>query len=132
MNEYFRVNRAIHELEVTATHNSMLTTTTGRSSMLNPRRFWFVHVQQSEAFAEGAARLAAVLRAIAKGAADEATVAGDELMVFLDRLTRSAFGDVPPKRRRSFGVRTLRETSARMLVHGSIKQYSAARRLKSS
>jgi len=90
VNEYFRVNRAIHELEVTATHNSMLTTTM-QIIHAQSRRFWFVHVQQSEAFAEGAARHAAVLRAIAKGAADEATVAGDELMVFLDRLTRSAF-----------------------------------------
>ncbi|BFG80534.1 GntR family transcriptional regulator [Paraburkholderia terrae] len=90
VNEYFQVNRAIHELEVAATHNSMLTTTM-QVIHAQSRRFWFVHVQQSGAFEEGAARHAAVLRAIAKGAADEAAVAGDKLMTFLDHLTRSAF-----------------------------------------
>jgi len=90
VHEYFRVNRAIHELEVAAAHNSMLTTTM-QIIHAQSRRFWFVHVQQTGAFEEGAARHAAVLRAVAKGDVVEASNASDQLMLFLDRLTRSAF-----------------------------------------
>jgi DNA-binding GntR family transcriptional regulator len=90
VHEYFRVNRAIHELEVAAAHNSMLTTTM-QIIHAQSRRFWFVHVQQSGAFEEGATRHSAVLRSISKGNLTEAASASEQLMQFLDRLTRSAF-----------------------------------------
>ncbi|TFE36847.1 GntR family transcriptional regulator [Paraburkholderia dipogonis] len=89
VHEYFQVNRAIHELEVAAAHNSMLTTTM-QIIHAQSRRFWYVHVQQTGTFEEGAARHAAVLRAISAGDAAQANAASDELMQFLDRLTRSA------------------------------------------
>ncbi|SAK86501.1 GntR family transcriptional regulator [Caballeronia hypogeia] len=90
VHEYFQVNRAIHELEVAAAHNSMLTTTM-QIIHAQSRRFWFVHVQQTGAFEEAAARHAEVLRSIAKGDQAEAVHAGEKLMQFLDALTRSAF-----------------------------------------
>ncbi|WP_170845121.1 GntR family transcriptional regulator [Chitinasiproducens palmae] len=86
---YFRVNRAIHDIEVAAAHNSMLANTM-EIIHAQSRRFWYVHVQQSGAFKEGAARHAAVLDAIVGGHETEASDGAAQLLLFLDRLTRSA------------------------------------------
>ena len=86
---YFRVNREIHEIEVTAAHNSMLTTTM-QLIQAQSRWFWYIHVQQTGTFVEGAERHNAVLRAISKGDAAAASHAAENLIQFLDKLTRSA------------------------------------------
>ncbi|HEY1611618.1 MAG TPA: GntR family transcriptional regulator [Paraburkholderia sp.] len=89
VHRYFSANRNIHEIEVTAAHNSMLATTM-QIIHAQSRRFWYVHVQQAGAFEEGAALHAAVMRAVAAGETKAAVVASKKLMQFLDRLTRSA------------------------------------------
>jgi DNA-binding GntR family transcriptional regulator len=89
VHRYFSANRAIHEAEVAAAHNSMLATTM-QIIHAQSRRFWYVHVQQAGAFTEGAALHAAVMRAIAASDAKVAVAAAKKLMQFLDRLTRSA------------------------------------------
>ncbi|MGS0897218.1 GntR family transcriptional regulator [Burkholderia stagnalis] len=89
VHRYFTANRAIHELEVAAAHNSMLS---GTMQIIHAqsRRFWYVHVQQAGAFREGASLHAAVMNSIASGNAGAAVAASKQLLQFLDRLTRSA------------------------------------------
>lgn len=85
---YFRANKDIHEATVRAAHNPVLT-----SSMhmihAQSRRFWFAYVEQTNSFAEGARLHGSVIDAIVTGDGDLAVKRGEELMLFLERLTRS-------------------------------------------
>lgn len=95
VDEYFQVNRAIHEAEVRAAHNAMLSHTM-QAIHAQSRRFWYQTVEQADAFADAAKFHACVLEGIANGKVEEAITASGELIVLLDRLTRSALD--------SFGV----------------------------
>jgi DNA-binding GntR family transcriptional regulator len=88
VHEYFRVNREIHDIEVAAAHNSMLSTTM-QIIQAQSRWFWYLNVKQTGTFAEGAERHGCVLKAIAKGDVEAAAQAAEDLIQFLDRLTRS-------------------------------------------
>lgn len=87
--DYFDVNRTIHQAQVLAAHNSMLT-----STMLpihaQSRRFWYQTIEEANAFLDAAKLHASVLDGIVENAPDDAVKASDELMSLLDRLTRAA------------------------------------------
>lgn len=87
--DYFDVNRTIHQAQVLAAHNAMLTNT-----MLpihaQSRRFWYQTIEEANAFLDAAKLHASVLDGIVANAPDDAVKASDELMSLLDRLTRAA------------------------------------------
>ncbi len=86
---YFEINRTIHQAQVLAAHNAMLT-----STMLpihaQSRRFWYQTIQEANAFLDAAKLHASVLDGIAANVPGDAVKASDELMGLLDRLTRAA------------------------------------------
>ena len=93
---YLQATRAIHEAEVTATHNSVLAATIsvihGQS-----RRFWFAQTEASGTFTEGSEIHAAKLRAIVAGDATAAADSAQRLLDYLGRLTRSALDRGGPR-----------------------------------
>ncbi|GAB7547867.1 GntR family transcriptional regulator [Cupriavidus sp. 8B] len=86
--EYFLINRQVHEAEVQAAHNRTLEATM-ELILAQSRRFWYQHIQASEAYTEGAERHISVMRAIASGDSDAAAKASQAFLVFLEGLTRS-------------------------------------------
>ena len=90
---YFRIKRALHEVEVRAAHNHVLTQTM-RNLHAQSRRFWFTY-EPTESFAEAAERHGAIVVHIAKRNADAAVVAVEDLFAFLQVMTKGALDRRP-------------------------------------
>lgn len=86
---YLAANRAIHEIKIRATHNSMFAPTLARVYGLS-RRFWYTYVVSTDSFADAARLHDAILREIAARNAKGAARASAELLDLLERLTRQA------------------------------------------
>jgi len=84
---YFHANRQIHEAEVRAAHNQVLTTTMNIIHA-HSRRFWYAYVEQTNTFDEGARLHSAVIAAIVRGDAERAAHSARQLTNFLEQLTR--------------------------------------------
>jgi DNA-binding GntR family transcriptional regulator len=89
VDEYFRANRAIHEAEVRAAHNGMLSHTM-LAIHAQSRRFWYQMVEQADAFSDASRFHGAVLKSIAAADVEAGIAANTNLIALLDRLTRSA------------------------------------------
>jgi DNA-binding GntR family transcriptional regulator len=85
---YFHANRQIHETEVRAAHNQVLTTTMNIIHA-HSRRFWYAYVEQTNTFDEGARLHCAVIAAIVRGDAERAAHSARQLTNFLEQLTRN-------------------------------------------
>ncbi|OON42090.1 hypothetical protein BTJ39_02740 [Izhakiella australiensis] len=88
---YLKCNRQIHEGEVSAAHNSMLSQIMA-ANHAQSRRFWYQHIQQNRAFKQGAHCHSEVLNKIIAGDVAGARLAVDNLMSFLEGLTCSTLG----------------------------------------
>jgi DNA-binding GntR family transcriptional regulator len=85
---YFRLKRRIHEIEVRAAYNPVLTETM-TPLHAQSRRFWYTY-EPTESFAHGARLHGAIAQGIVKRDAEAAAKAVDALFEFLERLTRAA------------------------------------------
>lgn len=85
---YFHANREIHETEVQAAHNQVLTTTMNIIHA-HSRRFWYAYVEQTNGYDEGARHHSAVIAAIVRGDAEQAARKARQLTAFLEQLTRN-------------------------------------------
>jgi DNA-binding GntR family transcriptional regulator len=85
---YFHANREIHETEVRAAHNQVLSTTMNIIHA-HSRRFWYAYVEQTNGYDEGARHHSAVIAAIVRGDAELAARNARQLTDFLEKLTRN-------------------------------------------
>lgn len=85
---YFRLKRRMHEIEVHAAHNLVLTETM-QALHAQSRRFWYTY-EPTESFTQGAKLHGAIAERVVGRDADAATKAVGLLFEFLERLTRSA------------------------------------------
>jgi DNA-binding GntR family transcriptional regulator len=85
---YFRLKRRIHEIEVRAAYNPVLTETM-TPLHAQSRRFWYTY-EPTESFTHGARLHGAIARGIVQRDAETAAKAVDALFEFLERLTRAA------------------------------------------
>ena len=90
---YFRAKRALHDTEVRAAHNHVLTTTM-RNLHAQSRRFWFTY-EPTESFAEAAERHGAVVGHIVSRDAEAAVAAVEGLFAFLEHMTKRALDRRP-------------------------------------
>ena len=86
---YLAANRAIHEIKVKATHNSMFISTLARVNGLS-RRFWYTYVVSTDAFTTAALLHSQTLSAIADRDPSAAAAATAKLLDLLEGLTRQA------------------------------------------
>lgn len=94
--QYLKYNRQIHESEVRAAHNSMLTQIMS-ANHAQSRRFWYQHIRQYQAFEEGAKCHSDVLNTIINRDERAARQAVRRLMKFLERLTYATLTKFSPK-----------------------------------
>jgi len=85
---YFRLKRRIHEIEVRAAHNPVLSETM-QALHAQSRRFWYTY-EPTESFTHGARLHGAIARHVCKRDGDGAAKAVGALFAFLERLTRAA------------------------------------------
>jgi DNA-binding GntR family transcriptional regulator len=85
---YFRIKRRIHEIEVRAAYNPVLTETM-TPLHAQSRRFWYTY-EPTESFIDGSRLHGAIARGIVKRDAEAAAEAVGALFEFLERLTRAA------------------------------------------
>lgn len=85
---YFRLKRRIHEIEVRASYNPVLTDTM-TPLHAQSRRFWYTY-EPTESFTHGARLHGAIARSVCKRDADAAAQAVGDLFAFLEGLTRAA------------------------------------------
>ena len=85
---YFLTKRSLHDVEVRAAHNPVLTQTM-RNLHAQSRRFWFAY-ERTESFPEAAERHGLVVRHICERNALEGAAAVEALFEFLERLTKQA------------------------------------------
>jgi DNA-binding GntR family transcriptional regulator len=90
---YFRAKRSLHEAEVRAANNEVLTRTM-LALHAQSRRFWYTY-EPNDSFAHGAKLHGAIARQVAKRDAPAAVAAIADLFEFLERLTRSALDRRP-------------------------------------
>lgn len=90
---YFRTKRTLHEVEVRAAYNHVLTQTM-RNLHAQSRRFWFTY-EPTERFAEAAEHHLAVVDQITRRNADAAAGAVEDLFRFLELMTRQALDRRP-------------------------------------
>jgi len=90
---YFRVKRSLHEAEVRAAHNYILTQTM-RNLHAQSRRFWFTY-EPTESFAEAAELHGAIVGHMAVRDAEAAVKAVETLFGFLEDLTKRALDRRP-------------------------------------
>jgi DNA-binding GntR family transcriptional regulator len=90
---YFRAKRNLHEAEVRAANNKVLT---GTMQMLHAqsRRFWYTY-EPTDSFSHGAKLHGAIASQLAKRDAPAAIAAVGSLFKFLEGLTRSALDRRP-------------------------------------
>jgi DNA-binding GntR family transcriptional regulator len=91
---YFRMKRSIHDTEVHAAHNQVLTVTM-RALHAQSRRFWYTY-EPADSFPRGAKLHGAVAHGLVKRDAESAVAAVAALFEFLERLTRNALDRRPP------------------------------------
>jgi DNA-binding GntR family transcriptional regulator len=90
---YFRLKRRMHEIEVRAAYNPVLTETM-QGLHAQSRRFWYTY-EPTDSFPQGAKLHAAIAQSMARREADLAVKAVGALFEFLERLTRHALGRRP-------------------------------------
>jgi DNA-binding GntR family transcriptional regulator len=90
---YFRLKRRMHEIEVRAAYNPVLTETM-QGLHAQSRRFWYTY-EPTDSFPHGAKLHAAIAQGMVKREADLAVQAVGALFEFLERLTRHALGRRP-------------------------------------
>ena len=90
---YFRVKRTLHETEVRAAYNHVLTQTM-RNLHAQSRRFWFTY-EPTESFSEASERHRAIVDHIVGRDAEAAVAAVESLFDFLERLTKRALDRRP-------------------------------------
>ena len=90
---YFRIKRNLHEAEVNAANNEVLTRTM-KALHAQSRRFWYTY-EPTDSFASGAKLHSTIANQVAKRDAEAAVVAVSALFEFLERLTRSALDRRP-------------------------------------
>ena len=86
--KYFRIKRSLHETEVRAAYNPVLTQTM-RSLHAQSRRFWFTY-ERTERFPEAAERHRLIVHYLAKHDAKRAVAAVEALFSFLEAMTKQA------------------------------------------
>ena len=90
---YFRSKRSLHEAEVRAANNEVLTRTM-LALHAQSRRFWYTY-EPTDSFSHGAKLHGAIAHQVAKRDALGAVAAVSNLFEFLERLTRSALDRRP-------------------------------------
>lgn len=85
---YYAANRAVHDAEVAAAHNTMLGHTM-LAIQAQSRRFWYQNIEQSDAFAEAATLHGVIVAAIVAARPDEAAKGASTLMSFLEEMTHA-------------------------------------------
>jgi DNA-binding GntR family transcriptional regulator len=85
---YFHAKRSLHEAEVGAANNDVLTRTM-TALHAQSRRFWYTY-EPTDSFRSGARHHSAIANLVAKRDAEGAVRAVADLFEFLERLTRSA------------------------------------------
>jgi DNA-binding GntR family transcriptional regulator len=85
---YFRIKRLIHEIEVHAAHNLVLTETM-RALHAQSRRFWYTY-EPTESFTQGAKLHGTIAEHVFRRDDNAAVKAVGVLFEFLERLTRNA------------------------------------------
>lgn len=81
------MNRTVHELEAGVAKNSMLEASLTLLQSMS-RRFWFAFVKSKEQTVEGANLHATILEKIASANVDEAEAAANNLLLFLEGITK--------------------------------------------
>lgn len=84
---YFQLNRAIHELRIEATHNTVLVHSMRVVYALS-RWFWYSHMNEAAALEEAALVHRNLLDAMADGDVRASVAASDDLIEFVARLTQ--------------------------------------------
>ena len=90
---YFHAKRNLHEAEVGAANNEVLTRTM-KTLHAQSRRFWYTY-EPTDSFPGGAKLHSAIANQVAKRDAEAAVAAVADLFEFLERLTRSALDRRP-------------------------------------
>ena len=90
---YFHAKRDLHEAEVGAANNEVLTRTM-KTLHAQSRRFWYTY-EPTDSFASGAKLHSTIANQVAKRDAEAAVAAVTALFEFLERLTRSALDRRP-------------------------------------
>jgi DNA-binding GntR family transcriptional regulator len=90
---YFRLKRKIHETEVRAASNHVVTETM-TALHAQSRRFWYSY-EPTDSFSQCAKLHGAIARNLVKRAAEPAIKEVGALFEFLERLTRNALGRRP-------------------------------------
>jgi DNA-binding GntR family transcriptional regulator len=90
---YFRTKRSLHEAEVRAANNEVLTRTM-QALHAQSRRFWYTY-EPTDSFSHGAKLHGAIAHQMVKRDAKGAVAAVTDLFEFLERLTRSALDRRP-------------------------------------
>jgi DNA-binding GntR family transcriptional regulator len=90
---YFRSKRSLHEAEVRAANNEVLTRTM-QALHAQSRRFWYTY-EPTDSFLRGAKLHGTIAGQVAKRDAPAAVAAVADLFEFLERLTRSALDRRP-------------------------------------
>lgn len=90
---YFRAKRGLHEAEVKAANNEVLTRTM-KALHAQSRRFWYTY-EPTDSFPAGAKLHSAIANQVAKRDSAGAVAAVADLFTFLERLTRSALDRRP-------------------------------------
>ena len=85
---YFRAKRSIHEAEVRAAYNAVLTPTM-HGLHAQSRRFWYTY-EPTDSFVQGAKHHSAVVRHVIQRDEEAAVKAVAALFTFLEHLTRDA------------------------------------------
>jgi DNA-binding GntR family transcriptional regulator len=90
---YFQAKRKLHEVEVRAAHNHVLSQTMSNLHAQS-RRFWFTY-EPTESFLEAAEHHGAIVDRIVNRDAEAAVAAVESLFAFLERLTKRALDRRP-------------------------------------
>ena len=90
---YFQVKRKLHEVEVRAAHNHVLSQTMSNLHAQS-RRFWFTY-EPTGSFLEAAEHHGAIVDRIVNRDAEAAVAAVESLFAFLERLTKRALDRRP-------------------------------------
>jgi DNA-binding GntR family transcriptional regulator len=90
---YFRAKRNLHDAEVGAANNEVLTRTM-KALHAQSRRFWYTY-EPTDSFSGGAKLHGAIANQVAKRNATAAVAAVADLFEFLERLTRNALDRRP-------------------------------------
>lgn len=91
---FLRLDRALNLLMLEAARNEFAASAMALMHGLS-RRFWFLHWKRSAGLPDSAAAHAALARAVAAGAAEDAAAASDRLIDYIESFTRATVGPEP-------------------------------------